>query len=429
VPENYDDPGSRQIRLHVAIIKSSSDKPAPDSLIILYGGPGAYALDRLDVTIQRFAGVLTARDIILFDQRGTGYSQPSLNCPELDYFNLEVIDEQLNHEQEFLRRLAIYRTCRERLQAEGVSLQAYSATAIARDVASLREALGYDSWNLYGVSYGARLALMVMRDFPGGLRTAILDSAYPLNIDLAAETAEMHNHSLATLFAATSEKHPQFEEAFFALVDQLDASPITVTAPDPRSPILHSVQTFSGVDLLRLTVNLVRWPQSLPHLPGLVEDVAAVNYNDLSYFLQKPVGDQLFSEGMNLSVNCQEIDPATQFPRENGFSAIDPRVYDLATVDVQQRVELCKVWLGEDWPVARQAPVVSDIPTLLLRGEHEAVIPPQWSEQAAAGLSDSIALTFPGAGHGVITSSTCAQETIAAFLNKPSKTPTVTCQK
>ena len=429
VPEDYSNPDGRQIRLHVAVIRSSSETPSPDPLFILYGGPGAYALDRIDSTVQRFSAVLAERDLILFDQRGVGYSQPSLNCPELDDFDLIVIDEQLNHDQLLARRLDTYAACRDRLQAAGTSLPAYSASALAADVAGLRRALGVDHWHLYGVSYGARLALMIMRDYPDGLRTLVLDSAYPVDIDLAAETAVMHTHALNTLFAAAEAKHPQFAEDFFTQVDQLDAAPIPVPVPDPRGHDWFFIKPFTGADLLQLTINLVRWPQSLPHIPGMVDDIAAGQYRDLSHFLQPSVGDQLFSEGLNLSVNCQEIDPAAPFLKKQGISSIDPRVYDLALDEVQQKMALCKLWLGEDWHIMQQSPVVSDIPTLLLRGEYEAVIPPEWSDQAAAGLSNSTALTFPGSGHGVMTSSTCAQEIVAALLHNPAEIPAANCQE
>lgn len=429
VPEDYSTPNSRPITLHVAIIKSSSDSPAPDPLIILLGGPGAHALDRLSDTTQHFAQIITARDVILFDPRGVGYSQPSLNCPELDNFNLTVIDEQLNREQEYARRLALYRSCRDSLETDGINLRDYSADAVTADVARLRQALGYDEWNLYGVSYGARLALMIMRDYPDGLRTVILDSVYPVDVDLAAETAVMHTHALATLFTAAEAEHPQFEESFFALINQLDASPIIVPVADPRDHDWNFIQPFNGADLLRLTISLVRWPQSFPHIPGLVDDIAKGQYRDLSHFLQPAVGDQLFSEGMNLSVNCQEIDPAAQLLKKNIVDPIDPRVYDLAVEDVQQKAALCKEWLGANWPMRRQLPVVSDTPALILLGEQDTVILQQWSEQATAGLPNRSIVSFPDTGHGVMTSDACAQEIAAMFLNNPAKTPDANCQK
>ena len=419
VPENYSDLNGRQIHLHVAIIKSISDNPAPDPLFIIYGGPGAYALDRLEKTAERFAGVLATRDLILFDQRGVGYSRPSLNCPELDDFELTVVDEQLNREQEFASRLAIYEACRERLEADGINFQAYSAAAIAADTASLRLALAYDEWNLYGVSYGARMVLMIMRDYPEGLRSVVLDSVYPLDIDLAAETAVTHRHALSILYDAAETEHPAFEQDLYALVDDLNANPIAVPVPDPRGQDYYFMKSFDGADLLRLTIDLAHWPQAIPHVPNLVEDIANGKVHDLSHLLRPAAGDQLFSEGLNLSVNCQEMDPALQHPRQNITVPIDQHIYNVAREEMQQCVALCKQWLGDEWSPSRQAPASSEIPTLILTGEQDAIVPQAWSTQAAAGLTKATVESFPSSGHGVMTSDPRAQQLVAAFLLDP----------
>ncbi len=429
VPEAYENPHGRHIHLHVAIIKSSSETPAPDPLIILYGGPGAYALDRLDKTIERFAGVLSARDIILYDQRGIGYSQPSLNCPELDSFDVRVIDEQLDEDQEFARRLAAYGRCRERLMAEGYDLRNYSADTLAADAASLRQVLGYDAWNLYGVSYGARQALMIMRDYPTGLRSVVLDSVYPLNIDLAKENAITNAYALDTLFAANEAAHPEFEEAFFSLVNALDRSPVNVPALIPNRWILP-YQSFNGDDLLRMMISIAgRWPQSFSHMPGFIEDIADGNYVALIELAKPCVGDQLFSEGMNLSVVCQEIDPAARRSLGDTGLEMEPRVYEFAMADVAQRRALCALWLGRDWELRPQAPVVSDIPALVLRGEQDVLIPAAWDRQAAQRLANSFHLTFAKTGHGVMNTDACAREAVAAFLIDPAVMPDSGCLK
>ena len=422
VPEDYTKPQGRQIRLHTAIIKSHSDAPAPDPLLILYGGPGAYTLDRIDKTTEHFAGVLATRDLILFDQRGSGYSQPSLNCPELDNFDLTIIDDQLNHEQAFARRLAVYDTCRERLETEGIDLRAYSASAIAADVAGLRHALAYDEWNLYGVSYGARLGLIIMRDYPDGLRSVVLDSVYPLDVDLAAETAVTYDHALSILFRETAVEHPDLEDELYALIDELNAAPIVVPVPDPRGQDLYFMKSFNGSDLLRLTINLAHWPQAIPHVPGLVNDIGNGKLLDLSHLIRPAVGDQLFSEGMNLSANCQEMDPALQQPQQDSAAPIKQQLYNVGAEEMQQCITLCKQWLGDTWsaePVKAHLPIHSSIPVLILIGAQDAIVPQQWSEQAAAGLANSIIKTFPNTSHGVITANPQAQEMATAFLLDP----------
>lgn len=427
VPENYNAPEGHRIRLHVAILRSSSPTPAPDPLVILYGGPGANTLDRLPVAIERFGRVLEQRDIILFDERGVGYSQPSLNCPEIDNLEVEAIDENLDRRQALARRLAAYRRCRDRLERSGIDLRAYSAAALAADTDHLRRALGYDAWNLYGVSYGARQALTIMRDYPEGLRSVVLDSVYPVDIDLAAETTTRYVYALDRLFAATEAQHPEFEQDFYSLVNELDANPCRVTAIIPQRFILP-YQDFDGNDLLELVVRIISlWPQAFPHLPKFVADINNGNYVDLMELAKPAAGDQLFSEGMNLSVICQEIDSSTDLPEGHSGSDTEPRLLTFAREEAAQRKMLCRLWLGADWLRKSEVGIASDIPTLVLRGAEDVVIPAGWDERATADLSTVTRLIFPGVGHGVANSNTCAQEAIAVFLGTPRTMPRLPC--
>src|SRR5690606_39073830 len=96
--------------------------------------------------------------------RGTGYSQPFLGC----YGDEEAEDN-----------LAYARLCHADLTAQGIRLNAYTSAENAADIADLRVALGYEQVNLYGISYGTRLALTIMRDHPQGIRSVVLDSVYP----------------------------------------------------------------------------------------------------------------------------------------------------------------------------------------------------------------------------------------------------------
>jgi pimeloyl-ACP methyl ester carboxylesterase len=79
----------------------------------------------------------------------------------------------------------------------------------------------------------------------------------------------------------------------------------------------------------------------------------------------------------------------------------------------------CRDWPSGDTGAAFREPVRSHIPTLLLAGEFDPVTPPQWAYLAAQGLSHSYTFTFPGIGHGVLDSDTCASHLVRAFLADP----------
>ncbi len=179
VPEDRTQPNSPLVQLAVAIVRSSSPNPAPDPVVFLQGGPGAHSLDMLAGlnTIYNnspFYDILSQRDLILFDQRGVGYSLPSLNCPEVDDQTYQDLSLNLSREEAQLHSVHSYQACHDRLVQDGKNLEAFTSAASAADVNDLLLALEYEKWNLLGVSYGTRLALTVMRDFPEGVRSVIL---------------------------------------------------------------------------------------------------------------------------------------------------------------------------------------------------------------------------------------------------------------
>jgi pimeloyl-ACP methyl ester carboxylesterase len=169
VPEDHSRPQGPTIRLAVAIFKSASPSPAPDPVVDLQGGPGtpllAYASD---LTPGIISSIWTGdRDFILLDQRGVGYSQPSLACTESTTMPHATSQQVL-------------RACHDRLVRQGINLDDdYTTIQNAEDVHDLVRALGYQQVNLYGISYGTRLAITVMRLFPSDVRSAVLDSTSP----------------------------------------------------------------------------------------------------------------------------------------------------------------------------------------------------------------------------------------------------------
>jgi hypothetical protein len=149
VPEDRSQPDGREIRLHVAVFTSESGNPAPDPIVYLEGGPGGEPLETLVFTFEDFfAPYLAERDVIIFDQRGTGLSEPSLACPELVDASIEYLDDVLSDEEEAEIYLTAMSACRERLATDGINFTAYNSRENAADLNDLRIALGYDEWEL-----------------------------------------------------------------------------------------------------------------------------------------------------------------------------------------------------------------------------------------------------------------------------------------
>lgn len=233
VPEDRSNPDSESIELAVAILSSRSATPAPDPVIFLEGGPGGSAL--LGIEDWYNLPFLDTRDMVLIDQRGTGFSFPSLDC-------IGIEDEE--------DYTAALEACRGDFEAEGINLSAYNSAESAADIRDLTVALGYDQVNLLGISYGTRLGLTIMRDYPEIVRSAVLDSVYPPNIDTTYVSVSDLYAILNEVFAdceadsACAAAFPDLESRFF---DTLEGG-ISGTAEDPETGELIDIDEFVVVE-------------------------------------------------------------------------------------------------------------------------------------------------------------------------------------
>ena len=153
VPEDRADPSGRKIRLHVAIFKSTDANPAPDPVIQLAGGPGASALAAAIPILKKGGNeILKQRDYILFDQRGTQYSEPYLYCLPYDEYLWDTHEQNLSLDDYNAGALPELATCLGDWRKQGINLAGYNSAESAADVNDLRLALGYERVNLYGTS-------------------------------------------------------------------------------------------------------------------------------------------------------------------------------------------------------------------------------------------------------------------------------------
>jgi pimeloyl-ACP methyl ester carboxylesterase len=241
VPENYDQPDGNQVDLAFAVLKSTSLAPASDPVIYLHGGPGAAELRDLGKMTQRFAPIRQNRDVVIFDQRGTGYSNQGLTC-EVEYATQqddvrqaikEYSGRGVSIDEEFAVNMSIFQVCLDRFEEIGTDLTQYNTINNARDVVNVASALGYDEFNLYGFSYGTQLALEVMRQAPDGLRSVILDSVAPPEVKLYENLGQPNVEAMLSLFAicandqACNAAYPDLQNRFQALLTQLNNEPLT----------------------------------------------------------------------------------------------------------------------------------------------------------------------------------------------------------
>lgn len=254
VPENWSEPEGRRLQIAYMILKSTADQPLPDPVLHLGGGPGISPLSHGEPWATIFSVLRQERDVILFDQRGTRLSSP-LRCEAYSpALALDASPEQTGipmttpaypadiADPEAILQAAseaygpIAEACVKEVQKSGADLTQYNTRASANDVVALVKALGYDEYNLYGISYGTRLALEIMRELPDtGLRSVVLDSSYPPEIKSYEQFPHEPHEVVIQLFVdcardeACNAAYPDLKERFVALLSKLRAEPVVAT--------------------------------------------------------------------------------------------------------------------------------------------------------------------------------------------------------
>ena len=237
VLENRAKPDGRRIRIFVTRAPAVSATPKPDPIVYLSGGPGGAGSFEVAFMVEH--GLNAEREVIFVDQRGTHHADPLPRMPGVGAVHLRRGQPSLrggiDHRRRTPRRS---RRAATSLAATGVDLAAYNSTENAADIAELRVALGIDSWNVYGVSYGSKLALIVLRNHPQGIRSVVLDSVSPPNNNIVETWWSAPASSFKAIFAACAAQpacaaaYPNLEADFTATVNRLDATPAVTQVTD-----------------------------------------------------------------------------------------------------------------------------------------------------------------------------------------------------
>jgi len=439
VPEDHGDVGNgRYIVLPVVVFHSTARDAAPDPMIYLSGGPGGDSLEAIPYNFETaFAPYLEKRDVVLFDQRGTGFSLPSLACPEYGEMVLQNLERDLSAEEDVALALEAIFACHDRLLAEDVLLDVYNSAQSAADVAMLRQALGFAEWNIYGASYGSRLAQTIMRDHPEGIRSVVLDSTYPIAANLLTATPRNVKRAIDLFFSSCAEDeacgkaYPDLESRFWALVDQYNEEPIRVAVPDVFTGELYNAR-LRGDALLALLFQSLYSPELTSLFPQLIDTAESGKTELISGYLGTVLANLNFvSLGMMFSVQCHEDVPFTDAGELAEAVAAFPELEELFVNSIATgllALPVCEEWQSGTAGDLEDQSIASDIPTLIINGELDPITPPEWGRQVMEGLSHAFFFEYPGQGHAPGLSHECPRSMVNAFFEDPSQAPSDACR-
>ncbi|MEM1247717.1 MAG: alpha/beta hydrolase [Acidobacteriota bacterium] len=404
--EDREAASGRQIDLRVVVIPAQASRPEPDPVFVLAGGPGQAASELAAAVGNRLDKIRERRDIVLVDQRGTGESN-GLQC---SFAEDEDIERALSTD---LMERELVTECRDSFA--DTDLTKYTTSIAMDDLDDVRAALGYETINVYGGSYGTRAGLVYLRRHEEHVRTALLDGVAPPGMNLPLPMGRDAQRALELLFedcaASTecSERFGDLESTWGELVNRLESGPIDAEVLHPRTG--ERLQIPISAEVFGSTIRGALYSPDLSSLiPLTVERAAAGDFQTL-ITLAQPLSSAPMYFGMFLSVVCAEDVP--RIDRTEIDEAASASI--LGRASVRTITNACTVWPQADVPETYYEPVQSAKPVLVLSGRLDPVTPPAWGDSILDGLSESTHLVAPGAGHGVAFR-TCMADVTTAFI-------------
>ncbi|MDE2090278.1 MAG: alpha/beta hydrolase [Gammaproteobacteria bacterium] len=392
VPEDRADPNGKKIQLHIAVLRARAGKPAPDPLFFIAGGPGQAATQAYLEEAPAFERIRQNRDIVLVDQRGTGQSNP-LNCPSTPDSNNNPSPDEIARQVQ---------VCLKQLPGDP---RFYTTSEAVKDLNAVRQALGYNSIDLYGISYGTRVALEYLREFPQHTRSVVLDGVVPADWDVGADVSLDAQQALEGIFArcaqdaACHKAFPDLSVNLRRLQQTLEQHPQTVKLRDPLTgaPLtrtLHWSDVAGAVRFMSYASETAALVPLLVQQAAVQHDYVPLMANALFFTNQINGG---IAMGMNAAVLCTEDVP---FYKNDAATRKEMAETYVGATPVTQLVEVCTYWPRGVMPEDFKQPVVSDKPVLLLSGEDDPITPPSNAAHAARTLGNSLSIVVPGQGHG-----------------------------
>jgi len=392
VPENPALPEGRRIGLNVMVLPATGEHPAPEPLVVFFGGPGEGVVDAAPFLVQQYAEVLGVRDILLVDIRGTGSSNP-LRCAYQDVHTM--LDQFMPFEG--------VAQCVAEL-SKTADLTRYTTPYIVDDVDHVRALLGYDRVVLQGGSYGTRAVLVYMRRHPDHVLAAELHGTAPPNVKMPQDFARDAQRALdgviddCAIDDACRQAFPHLRAELWQVMRSYDdGHTLPATLADPETGDEHQVELSHASFVHGLRYMLYR-SSSAAQIPLAIHQAAA---GDASIVAQ--VADAYdrglsagISEGLYLALTCTEDLPWIE-PEDAIESAAGTFVGELR---YRIQTAACSVVPRGELPEGYFGPVRSDIPVLLLTGELDPVTPPYLADRVAKTLPNSLHLVVPYGGHG-----------------------------
>ncbi|MDO3701452.1 alpha/beta hydrolase [Micromonospora sp. C28SCA-DRY-2] len=415
LPVDWDRPDGDRFDLHLARRTATDPTARLGSLVFGPGGPGDSGVHRI-IANDRFSDDLRRRfDIVSFDPRGIGRSNPVLCSARLLARQPQVIADQAQFAATLAGNEALRADCRERT---GPLFDHVDTGSAVRDLDAIRAALGERRLTFHGSSYGTLLGAQYAEQFPHRVRAMVLESAVDHSLGTRAfldtqAAAAQDSFDEFVSWCARSTSCPLHREDVRAVWAGLFVRAERGELADPDRP---------GVGLS--PYGLSRFAQRKlygPDWAGLARQIVALR-------AAPPVGTTAASAG-GQHEDASQPHPFAVFCADWHLPVRDHSEYaahlrrmariapDLRYPQALPAVATC---LGTPAPVANpqhRLRVRTDVPLLLASTRHDPASGYDWARNVSRQLGRSgVLLTYQGWGHGNYSRSACVQSAVDRYL-------------
>jgi pimeloyl-ACP methyl ester carboxylesterase len=367
VPEVRGAAATRTLRLRVVVVPALRPSPTNDPWVELVGGPGNAATDFARQFVEELAYIRETHDVLLVDQRGTGGSNP-LYCEELALHQVSSLPPRFP--------TAAVDACRARLTAHA-ALDHFTTVDAAEDLDAVRQALGYETLNLFGSSYGTRVVLEYLRRYSPHVRSAMLwgvvspEFQRPLWYPRDGQAAFDRLVAECAQEGTCRRAFPAITIELRQLLARLDTTPVPITLTDPGTQ-REFATTITSAGVAQAIWSSLAEPDRARQLPLVIHAAAEGNYGPLRTLdvATRPPRRRYYN-GMHLSVVCGE----------EVLQSSDAQIVDASRgsfMNAERGLEYraaCVRWRVPRAESATTAPVVSRAPTLIVSGAMDPITP------------------------------------------------------
>lgn len=399
VAENRNDAGSRRITVTFGRLPATG-KSAGTPTFFIAGGPGASGIGSFAGNAEWMLPLRRFGDLVLVEQRGTGFSRPRLDCAEQWDLPITAPLERTRLIESARERFA---ACRRAWQAEGVDLAGYNTVAYAQDIVAVADALGYRRFSVVAFSYGTQIALELLRSHSDRLSRAVLlgvmgtsDSLRdPMDHDVVlGRAAQLLNEDDA------SGVYPDLVASTAAVIAMLRTRPVRVSIPeagdDEPDQFVFDELAYRRQMVTRLGIRnelaiLPRFNQAL--LSGSDQEWLQSELRNrmrgLLWTRRGPLA--MRSAAQHYATVCAAADPS---PRD-----FVPSYCILGHTFHPALPEACDAWQVPNLGAGFREPPRSDVPILMFSADLDTKTPMSQAQRLLPYLGNARHVVLMNAGH------------------------------